>query len=176
MNLSYSYYNQYNDDPNDDLYNAAVSINNKNKEGTRPFFNTQGSFQGADDDHPESLGEMSALSDFSEKEQHPRYLYSHKKDKHIDNNSISSEEGKIDHIKNCSHCRKKFLKLLRKSEKHVFPEDSDRELIKIPPPAPAPAPLAIRSPTNPVISRDILFILLIGLALLIIVDILLTHH
>lgn len=238
MNLSYSYYNQYNDDPNDDLYNMAVAINNKNKQEIHPFFNTQGSFQDPHDDESYGLYEqkqideqsidlsnMSKLSDLTDNKQQNQKLskkkssdyhdqrgqranHGYHKMNHMDENSVSSEEEKIDHIKNCSQCKKKFLKLLRKSEKHVFPDDSDHDTIEVnynkrsqnninhvgaQPAIPVTQPvtpistltgltstqvieqIGTHSNTS-IISRNVLLILLIGIAVLIIVDLLLNRN
>jgi len=139
MNISYSYYNPYSDDPNDDLYNMAVAINNKNKindinkmdnrsskkpvynnirddslfENDYPYFNTQGEYNCDEID--------SGSSSFFSKSYKSKKNIRKNKRKHLDltdSPDISDDELKLDHIKECIQCKKMFMKLLKSG--HVF--------------------------------------------------------
>ena len=175
MNLSYSYYNQYND-PDDDMYNMAVALNNKN--GSPSYFTTQGSFN---ENQRELIAKPLKIIHTS---------------KHIEHISSEGSEEEINHIKKCAKCKRKFYKLLKKKSKtktkHVFSDsDADSDPIKydkiiseitkqIQPlvqqqfsSQPVPPPIPSRTEgfsVNTYTFRNILLIILIVIALLIVID------
>lgn len=171
MNISYSYYNRESDnnyliDPEDDLYNLAVAINNKNAHqltdnggsplpyklnkpvcnNTRndslfrspyPFYNVQGQYSSILEDSdsenisfPDLSVERSYDNDsyMSTLQKHKKYKRKYSKGRHLDDSSSEeiSEGEKLDHIKECGHCKKIFLDIIKnRNNKHVFDESTN---------------------------------------------------
>lgn len=220
MDISYSFYNKESNpiDQQEDLYNLAVAINNKNAQLNNseynkikndlsyPTYDIQGRYSNYQE---ESDFENKLYMPDTEYKNFENDLYikksinSHKKNKykyyknkhiHIDDNSSEdiSETDKIDHIKNCNHCKKIFLNIIKKenkSNKHVFETNQNqllfpnshvyslnqyqskiksnennnkRDILEY----------SNQSRSNSVFSKEVILVFLIGAAIILILDVL----
>jgi len=154
MNVSYSYYNENNEDidcndQNNDLYNMAVNLNDKNTNGYKqqkpvynnfrndklfkhPGYSTQGDYSNDnDDDVPKRNNNDNNNNNNNEIVKYKCNERKIKRDdesnKHIyDDEHVNFDddnEHKLDHIKKCCKCKKIFFELLKsRNVKHVFDE------------------------------------------------------
>lgn len=241
MNISYSYYNtesenncfnNYSDNYSDnyldnyliddDLYQLAVNVNNKNaqqennknskldksvynnihknnsSQSKYPYYNMQGQY--FEDSENISFSDLSIEQSSDSEMSELKY----KRNKKKCNKDIDFDEKKIDHIKSCNHCKKIFLDIVKnRNNKHVFDEhnnliplqtfdqsqiaqklqlqqlqqiqDLQRMQYNLQKDNYRIDTLQTNQPISNIFSKEVILVILIGLAIILILDILSTR-
>lgn len=219
MSLSYSYYNEadnpYSIDPNEELYNMALAVNNRNKMSNInksylnnstpgftnfPYFAAQGDYSEGGlnnvtennidantqtDEYYENIGsqdsfsEMSNNTNISEDDKKYKktnlktqeYIPKYKKPErsvtqceHLcKQKKYKNKDAKLEHIKRCQKCKKTFLDMIKKDKKYkkVKLNDHNLQIVKY-----------TDEKNDSPISKETVMIILIGIAIILILDLL----